>query len=85
MAMLQLDPPLPVVVDLEFFPAKYRPTSGKGLCHVLIDSYEHDMQWVVALNAGGRVWCVPNPHVRLARNITMGRTLDPPAPRRRRA
>jgi hypothetical protein len=76
--ILQLDPPLPVVVDLDFFPERFRPARGDGLAHGWVDSYEHDLQWIVALGETGRCWCIPNPKIRLAPNITMGRVYERP-------
>ena len=41
---------------------------------------EHNLIWVVALNAGGEIWCSPNPKVRMRANWTMGRTRPAPVP-----
>ena len=61
--LLQLDPPYPV-----WTPA------GTGFAHILIDNgIEHHLQWVVALDEGGRVLVVQNPEVRFQWNWTMGR------------
>ena len=60
----QLNPPLPVhVVD-----------RGPGWAVAVIDyGQEHDLIWVTALDAGGEIWCVPNPKVRMRANWTLGR------------
>lgn len=72
MAFTQLDPPLPVhVVD-----------RGKGCAIAVIDyGPEHNLLWVVGMDEGGEIWCVPNPQVRLQTNWSMGRTKKaaPPA------
>lgn len=72
MAFTQLDPPLPVhVVD-----------RGKGCAIAVIDyGPEHNLLWVVGMDDGGEIWCVPNPQVRLQTNWSMGRTKKaaPPA------
>jgi hypothetical protein len=34
---------------------------------------EHNLIWVVALDASGEIWCSPNPKVRMRANWTMGR------------
>lgn len=62
---LQLNPPLPVFV----------PGRGTGLAHFLIDyGPEHHQYWTIAFDAGGELWTLPNPQVRLQINRTMGRT-----------
>lgn len=71
----QLNPPLPVVIDLDFFPTQLRPADGSALCQGWIDyGPEYDLIWICALDAGGRVWCVPNPKIRLWKNATLGRS-----------
>jgi len=51
--MLQLDPPIPVIVK-----------GRKGLAHVLIDyAAEFDLMWGVFLD-NDECWGVPNPQVR---------------------
>lgn len=64
MSFTQLSPPLPFhVVD-----------RGSGYAIAVIDyGQEHDLLWVVAMDDGGEIWCVPNPQVRLQANWTMGR------------
>ncbi len=60
----QLNPTIPVVVD----------GKGAGYAFGVIDySQEHDLIWVVALDAGGEIWVVKNPMVRVQPNWTMGR------------
>lgn len=38
---------------------------------------EHHLIWVVALDATGEIWAVPNPEVRVQNNWTMGRSVKP--------
>ena len=61
----QLNPPLPVhVVD-----------RGPGWAMAVIDyGQEHDLVWVIAMDDGGEIWCVPNPQVRMRANWTLGRS-----------
>ena len=48
-----------------------------GLAFAVIDyGIEHNLIWVTALDAGGEIWCAPNPKVRLAENWTAGRLKD---------
>lgn len=60
----QLDPPIPLhVVD-----------RGPGFAIAVIDyGQEFDLLWVVGMDDGGEIWCVPNPQVRLQSNWSMGR------------
>lgn len=61
--ILRLDPPIPLVTP-----------KGKGLAHFLIDNgIEHNLQWVVFLDANGECWTYQNPDIRAQRNITQGR------------
>lgn len=61
--LTQLNPPLPVDT-----------VKGKGYAFAVIDyGMEHHLLWVVALDAGGEIWTVPNPDVRMRQNWTMGR------------
>lgn len=64
MAFTQLNPPLPMhVLD-----------RGKGAAMAVIDyGPEFDLMWVVAMDDGGEIWCVPNPKVRMQSNWSMGR------------
>ena len=63
----QLAPPLPVHIT----------DRGPGLAFAVIDyGIEHNLIWVTALDAGGEIWCAPNPKVRLAENWTAGRLKD---------
>ena len=68
MSLTQLAPPLPLhVVD-----------RGKGQAMAVIDyGPEFDLLWVVAMDDGGEIWCVPNPQVRMQANWSLGRR---PAP-----
>lgn len=62
--LTQLNPPIPMTVE----------GRGKGYAIAVIDySQEHDLLWVVALDASGEIWAVPNPQVRMQKNISMGR------------
>lgn len=61
--IIQLSPPLPL-----------NTPKGEGIAHVLIDNgIEHDLQWVVFINATGECWTFLNRHIRAVKNITMGR------------
>jgi hypothetical protein len=64
MSFTQLQPPIPFhVVD-----------RGSGYAIAVIDyGQEHDLLWVVAMDNGGEIWCVPNPQVRAQANWSMGR------------
>jgi len=64
MALTQLDPPIPLhVVD-----------RGSGFAIAVIDyGQEFDLLWVVGMDDGGELWCVPNSQVRLQTNYSMGR------------
>lgn len=75
--LTQLNPPLPL-----------KTPKGDGLAHLVIDyGPEHDLLWVVFLDADGACWTVPNQEVRMAANWTMGRrpgqaaSDDKPVPR----
>ncbi len=64
--ILQLNPTIPVWVE------------GKGNGHAIgwMDySQEHQLMWVIAFDATGEIWTLPNPLVRLQKNYTMGRVL----------
>lgn len=64
MAMLQLNPPLPM-----------NTPKGEGLAHLLIDyGPESDLYWTVFLATTGEIWTFANRHVRAAKNITLDRT-----------
>ena len=72
MTMLQLNPPLPVVVSCEFT----RNGTGweKGWAHGWTDySPESHRIWTVALDRDGSCYDVPNPMVRMQTNWTLGR------------
>ncbi len=59
----QLTPPLPLVTKM-----------GKGWAHLVIDySQEHDLLWVVFLDASGECWTFKNADIRMVENLTMGR------------
>jgi hypothetical protein len=47
---------------------------GSGVAHFLIDyGMENDLLWVIALDNGGQIWCLPNQQVRLYQNESIGR------------
>lgn len=64
MSFHQLNPSLPVTVE----------GKGNGSAFAVIDyGEEHNLIWVVAIDANGEMWCCPNPKVRMRANWTMGR------------
>lgn len=66
MALVQLDPPLPLDTP-----------KGKGLAHVLIDyGIEHDLCWVVFIDDTGECWTFRNKEIKAQKNFTFGRTLE---------
>lgn len=68
--ILQLDPFIPVLVI-----EGYGWPAGKGVAVGWIDySEEHSTLWKIAMDADGEIWDVPQSHVRLQSNISMGRT-----------
>lgn len=73
--MFRLDPPIPVAIELDFFPEGFRPKSGAAKAYGWRDyGIDYDLVWICGLDDGGASWCVPNPKIRFVRNITMGRT-----------
>ena len=67
MSFTQLNPSLPVFVE----------GKGNGVAFAVIDyGEEHNLIWVVALDANGEIWCSPNPKVRMRANWTMGRSVE---------
>ncbi len=47
---------------------------GKGFALAVIDySQEHDLLWVVAMDANGEIWTAKNSDVRLLVNWSLGR------------
>lgn len=68
--ILQLNPPIPLDTP-----------KGPGLAHMVIDySIEHDLNWVVFIEATGECWTFSNRDVRAVKNITLGRTNPNKAP-----
>ena len=66
MAMIQLEPPLPVSTP-----------KGPGYAFMVIDyGMEFHLLWVVAQDETGEIWAWPNPEVRVRNNPSMGRNLD---------
>ena len=71
MSFTQLNPAMPVSVE----------GKGKGYAFAVIDyGQEHNLIWVVALDASGEIWCSPNPKVRMQTNWTLGRKVQPSPP-----
>lgn len=51
-----------------------KTSKGDGLAFAVIDyGIEHDLLWVVALDANGEIWCVPNSEARVEANWSIGR------------
>ena len=61
--ILQLNPTIPLDTP-----------KGSGLAHMVIDyGEEHDLLWVVFIDATGECWTFSNKVVRARKNITFGR------------
>lgn len=61
--ILQLNPPIPVETP-----------KGPGMAHLVIDyGIEHNLFWVVFLDATGECWTYTNPEIRAQKNVTLGR------------
>ncbi len=61
--ILQLNPPLPVLTP-----------KGPGMAHIVIDyGVEHNLMWVVFIDATGECWTYPNMDIRAQKNVTLGR------------
>lgn len=61
--ILQLNPPIPVETP-----------KGPGMAHLVIDyGIEHNLFWVVFINATGECWTYTNPEIRAQKNVTLGR------------
>jgi len=61
--IIQLNPIIPMMTP-----------KGEGMAHFMIDySLEHDIYWVIFINATGECWTYNNKHIRLCKNITMDR------------
>ena len=74
MKMLQLDPPIPVVVVKGSLAGQNWP-EGRGYAVGWIDySQEHFTLWKVAMDHDGVIWDIPQSEVRLQKNPSMGRT-----------
>ena len=68
--MIQLNPMLPVWIEAN---DKAWP-GGNGYAIALMDySQEHHTLWLVATDAAGELWWVPQSHVRMQYNPSMGR------------
>lgn len=64
--MFRLDPPIPLDTP-----------KGKGWAHLVLDySQEHDLLWVVFLDASGECWSFPNHQIRMRRNMSLGIRVD---------
>lgn len=78
--ILQLDPSIPVLVV-----EGYGWPAGKGTAIALIDYLsEHFTLWKVGMDSDGAIWDVPQSHVRLQTNISMGRVAPKDNPEYRR-
>jgi hypothetical protein len=67
MTILQLDPPIPMTVL----------GKGDGYAIAMLDySQEHHIHFVVAMDETGEIWTMPNPMVRMQKNITLGRIIN---------
>lgn len=63
--IIQLNPTIPVWTE-----------RGTGQAIGWIDyGSEHHLIWIVALDNRGEVWALPNPQIRLQKNVTMERGL----------
>jgi hypothetical protein len=61
--ILQLDPQIPVDTP-----------KGPGFATLVIDNgQDHDLQWVVFIDATRECWTFRNPDIRLQKNLTMQR------------
>jgi hypothetical protein len=61
--MIQLNPYIPMSCP-----------KGDGYAIAMIDySQEHNIHWVIAIDATGEIWTFANPSVRMQKNITIGR------------
>jgi hypothetical protein len=59
----QLNPPIPVTTP-----------KGAGFAHLVIDyGPEHNLFWVVFIDATGECWTYSNQDIRAQKNITLGR------------
>lgn len=64
--ILQLNPSIPLATP-----------KGKGLAWAMLDyGAEHNLMWVVAIDATGEIWTFRNSDVRADENVTMGRMLE---------
>ena len=62
MGLLQLSPTIPLDTP-----------KGPAQAHFLIENGDQQhLQWVTFVNETGECWTWENPHVKLARNVTMG-------------
>jgi hypothetical protein len=78
--MLQLNPPLSRVV---VGGSGWEGPTGKGVANLVVPGHrDDDIIWIIDLDENGQTWCVPNRYVRAPRNITYGRTIEPPFERR---
>jgi len=65
--ILQLNPAIPLETP-----------KGKGFAHFILDySQEHEMIWVVFIDSTGECWSFRNPEIRLQKNMTFGRNINP--------
>jgi hypothetical protein len=68
--ILQLNPMLPVWIEAN----DKAWAAGSGYAIALMDySQEHNTLWLVAMDDNGQMWWVPQSHVRLQFNPSIGR------------
>lgn len=59
-------------------PLPMHTSKGAGMAFAVIDyGIEHNLLWVVALDASGEIWCVPNSEVSMRGNWSAGRRFEP--------
>lgn len=64
--LTQLNPQIPLNTE-----------KGSGMAIAVIDySSEHHLLWVIILDEGGEIWCVPNNKIRGLNNYSMGRKTE---------
>jgi hypothetical protein len=63
------------MIILSQLPIMHRSPKGSGIAHMVIDyGPEHNLMWVVFIDATGECWTYPNMDIRAQKNITLGRT-----------
>ena len=65
--ILQLNPAIPLETP-----------KGKGFAHFMLDySQEHEIIWIDFIDSTGECWSFRNPEIRLQKNMTFGRNINP--------